>query len=108
MGDVAYISEAVLCDFCKMVGAQVQAQYDGATVHGPWAYMCEAHFQANGVGSLGTGKGQRLIVGERPADQPYTDDLDEGDIPPLESPKPVEEPKPYIDGVRPKMEWPHM
>lgn len=65
MGDVAYIPEAVACDICNMQGEEVKAEYDGATIHGPWAYMCEMHFQALGVG-LGTGKGQKLIVGERP------------------------------------------
>jgi hypothetical protein len=39
----------------------VPARYDGATVHGPWAYMCEEHFQSDGVG-LGTGRGQLLVL----------------------------------------------
>lgn len=39
----------------------VPARYDGATVHGPWAFMCEAHFTSDGIG-LGTGRGQRLIL----------------------------------------------
>ena len=38
------------------------ARYDGATKPtGRWAYMCEEHFTAVGVG-LGTGKGQKLIL----------------------------------------------
>jgi hypothetical protein len=50
------------CDICKAVrGEQVAARYDGKTVHGPWAYMCEEHFDSHGVG-LGTGRGQRLVV----------------------------------------------
>jgi hypothetical protein len=75
MGDIAYIFAPENCDFCKTEGKEVEAKYDGKTVHGPWAYMCEEHFEAMGVG-LGTGRGQRLIVGERPKDQPYTEDGD--------------------------------
>jgi hypothetical protein len=41
----------------------VKAHYDGKTIHGPWAFMCEAHFQSEGTG-LGTGRGQKLIVAE--------------------------------------------
>ena len=36
------------------------ASYDGKTSMGPWANMCEDHFQSHGTG-LGTGRGQRLI-----------------------------------------------
>lgn len=68
MGDTAYIPSPVFCDFCQMQGKKEPAQYDGATKHGPWAYMCEQDFQLHGVG-LGTGRGQRLIVGERPDEQ---------------------------------------
>lgn len=32
------------CDFCKEI-----AKYDGKTVYGPWAFMCEQHFQALGI-----------------------------------------------------------
>ena len=40
----------------------VPARYDGATYDmGRWAYMCEAHFKAIGIG-LGVGKGQKLIL----------------------------------------------
>lgn len=65
MGDTVYIPHPEYCDLCKSQGLQVEAVYDGKTVHGPWAYMCENHFGAMGVG-LGTGRGQRLIVGEKP------------------------------------------
>jgi hypothetical protein len=37
------------------------AAYDGKTIHGPWAYMCEGCFKMFGVG-LGTGRGQRLVL----------------------------------------------
>jgi|SRR5215467_391330 len=46
------------CDFCS-----AQAEYDGKTVMGPWAYMCQTHFEILGVG-LGLGKGQRLAKKE--------------------------------------------
>lgn len=46
------------CDLCK---DGTLAQYDGKTTHGPWANMCEPHFQLLGVG-LGTGLGQELIL----------------------------------------------
>lgn len=44
----------------------VEAAYDGKTVHGPWAYMCARCFIDHGIG-LGTGRGQRLLPGPRPA-----------------------------------------
>lgn len=87
MGDTVYIPHPEYCDLCKSKGEQVQAVYDGKTIHGPWAYMCEDHFGALGVG-LGTGRGQRLIVGEKPSPEQRTsdgiteveDDEDEGDV----------------------------
>ena len=35
------------------------AKYDAKTKMDPWAYMCEPHFKAYGIG-LGVGKGQML------------------------------------------------
>jgi len=46
------------CNMCEAV----DAAYDGATVYGPWAYMCEPCFGRYGVG-LGTGRGQRIATG---------------------------------------------
>lgn len=43
------------CDFCGAL-----AKYDGKTITGPWANMCDDCFGEHGVG-LGTGKGQKLI-----------------------------------------------
>ena len=55
------------CDLCvhdvamnKAGSQKLDARYDGKTVMGPWAYMCETHFARLGVG-LGEGKGQELI-----------------------------------------------
>ena len=37
------------------------AAFDGRTIHGPWAYMCQYHFDAYGVG-VGLGRGQKLVL----------------------------------------------
>lgn len=67
MSDKAYVSVLPTCDIHEYEkGVKgVEAQYDGKTVRGPWANMCEDCFQSHGIG-LGTGRGQRLIVGEKP------------------------------------------
>ena len=69
MSDSVIVSKLPRCDFqtedgvyglCRDDG---EAHYDGKTTHGPWANMCEKHFEAYGVG-LGTGRGQKLILGK--------------------------------------------
>lgn len=52
------------CDVCPTRGVSPagEASYDGKTVYGPWAYMCEPCWAAVGVGRLGTGYGQRLVL----------------------------------------------
>lgn len=45
------------CDICK----KQKAKYDGKTLMGPWAYMCQSCYDTSGVG-LGTGLGQELVV----------------------------------------------
>lgn len=52
------------CDIHKSQNQTVTAAYDGKTVHGPWAYMCESCWLLHGVGRLGTGYGQRLILAQ--------------------------------------------
>ena len=52
------------CDFCSQNGISTDAEYDGKTVYGPWANMCEYHFQLYGVG-LGLGRGQKLVREEK-------------------------------------------
>ena len=52
------------CDICKDNGPYTEptpAVYDGKTIWGPWANMCQEHWDLYGVGQLGTGYGQRLI-----------------------------------------------
>jgi hypothetical protein len=44
------------CNFCNKL-----ALYDAVTLFGPWANMCQLHFDIYGTG-LGTGRGQRLVV----------------------------------------------
>jgi hypothetical protein len=66
MGDTAYVLKYPDCDICKHEQDRItEAHYDGQTLTGQWGYMCEVHFASRGTG-LGTGKGQRLIVGEKP------------------------------------------
>ncbi len=65
MGTKAYVFELPMCDFCEDVPAKYDANLPGLG----WANVCEFHFKGNG-GTLGTGKGQELIVGEKPRDNP--------------------------------------
>jgi hypothetical protein len=65
MSDTAYVTKLPKCNYPHPEGP-VDALYDAKTDEGPWAYLCENHFQHNSVGRLGTGYGQRLIVGEKP------------------------------------------
>ena len=52
-----YIGEHLpACDVCGKY-----ATHDAKTTSGPWAYLCDDHFEAIGIG-LGTGKGQKLIL----------------------------------------------
>lgn len=44
-----------------MDGVDRPAKYDGRTEAGPWANMCQEHFDEHGVG-LGLGRGQMLEV----------------------------------------------
>jgi len=52
------------CDLCK---SKTLARYDARTTFGPWAYMCQDHFDRFGPGRLGTGFGQQLAPQERVA-----------------------------------------
>jgi len=47
------------CDVCGVVGG-----YDAKTRQGPWAYLCEEHWQTMTDQRLGTGYGQRLVLRE--------------------------------------------
>jgi hypothetical protein len=67
MSTETYVTKLPKCNYPHPEGP-VDALYDAKTDEGPWAYLCEAHFQHNSVGRLGTGYGQRLIVGDKPVD----------------------------------------
>jgi len=54
--EIAKVFEKKSCNFCGD-----EAKWDGRTVFGAWAYMCDLHFALYGVGT-GLGRGQRLIV----------------------------------------------
>ncbi len=54
-------SEIRYCDYCSNLS--MIAEYDGKTINGCWAYMCEFHFYVYGIG-LGLGKGQKLMYTE--------------------------------------------
>jgi hypothetical protein len=46
------------CDWCD----ETKAEYDFRTWMGSWGYGCQEHYELHRMyGSLGTGKGQRLI-----------------------------------------------
>jgi hypothetical protein len=60
-GDTARIYHRPDCDVCRHTyGRLTLALYDGKTKHGPWAYMCQEHFDLLGVGRGPLG--QLLIV----------------------------------------------
>lgn len=67
MSDVAYMTRLPACDVCLHEHqVNVTAAYDAATILGRWAYVCEEHFLTHTYGQLGTGAGQRLVVGSPP------------------------------------------
>jgi hypothetical protein len=59
--EAVVITQPKRCDFCMRRGQVNEASYDGKTVMGPWANMCEMDFKEFGVG-LGLGRGQKLLV----------------------------------------------
>lgn len=57
--EAVHVTTIPKCDICGPSDKR-DAQFDGKTVHGPWAYMCGKHFRLHGTG-LGLGRGQRLV-----------------------------------------------
>lgn len=48
------------CNMCKSEGKNPEpAEYDAQTVFGPWAYLCESHYQSHGVKPL---VGTKLVL----------------------------------------------
>ena len=68
MSESVTVDKYPKCDFCP-----TDARYDGKTGMGPWANMCQDHFDAYDVG-LGTGQGQKYLL--RSSMDLYTIDLD--------------------------------
>jgi len=58
MGTTTQVAALPKCDLCQ----NADAQFDGKTTFGPWAYMCDECWTTNGVGKLGMGYGQKLEV----------------------------------------------
>ena len=54
------------CDFCEK-----EAKYDGQTLMGPWAYMCEAHMKLYGIDEKGRYTTLENIG--KPGREPYSD-----------------------------------
>lgn len=67
MSDIAYVDSIPLCSLPTAHQIRpVDAEYDALIpALGVWGYICQAHFEWYGC-SLGTGKGQRLVLGEEP------------------------------------------
>lgn len=49
------------CDLCAQEGRLIDARYDAKTNMGPWANMCQRHYNTYGIG-LGLGLGQKLVL----------------------------------------------
>lgn len=54
------------CDLCveQKVAIPNRARYDAQTTAGPWAFVCEEHFDSDTPGVLGYGHGQYLVPSE--------------------------------------------
>lgn len=61
-GHEVEMAEIPDCDIHKATGDVHPATHDGATIMGPWAYMCDAAWAKYGPGRTGTGMGQKLIL----------------------------------------------
>lgn len=63
MSDTVTVTAYPDCDVCKTTtGRKREAHYDARTIGGPWAYMCNDCWLSVGIGQLGTGYGQRLVL----------------------------------------------
>lgn len=62
MSEQVEMNELPLCDLCQ----QAEAHYDSKMLgRSSWAYMCEPCYAAYGIGRLGTGYGQRLVLRDK-------------------------------------------
>lgn len=75
-GTKTYVDSLPTCDFCGR-----KAEYDAQTPTGQWANLCPRCFTGFGC-SLGTGRGQKLVVRSEksapdPSPRPSEDDLEQ-------------------------------
>lgn len=62
MSEKVTVAALPKCNFCDL-----RARYDFATRMGMWAYACSGHYHAYRLHpTLGTGKGQKLILASEP------------------------------------------
>jgi hypothetical protein len=66
------------CQFCAEGNVKRLAKYDAKTKFGPWAYVCESHFNRLCIG-IGVGYGQLLIKSSTMVDGEQHTDHDGGD-----------------------------
>lgn len=59
--ETVWLAKRPDCDLCITSGLKNPARFDAKMHQGPWAYMCQIHFDANAIG-LGLGVGQRILV----------------------------------------------
>jgi len=57
----AVVMRIPLCDF-PHEHIPADAVYDASTTDGPWAFMCQFHYERHHRGGLGLGKGQKLVL----------------------------------------------
>ena len=65
MSDQVEVLRIPPCDMCLHEGRIdiFPAAYDGKLKsRSSWAYMCEEHWRSHGIGNLGTGYGQKLVL----------------------------------------------
>jgi hypothetical protein len=55
-GETSRVAKLPKCALCDAL-----ASFDAKTRSGPWAYLCDEHFEQHGYG-LGHGLGQRLVL----------------------------------------------
>lgn len=71
MSKEVYIAQPKRCDLCNDgTIAKFDARLTLGAYAGQWANVCADHFESYTSGKLGTGVGQRLIVGEAPEVDP--------------------------------------
>lgn len=59
MSTQATVKRLPNCDVCGGT-----AKYDTKTIFGPWANLCQDCYGTHGIGKLGTGFGQELVLAE--------------------------------------------